>query len=127
MHGQPRRSSSRALLGGWYDITNILPSFIGGAIHSSQILMLSGIGPTAQLLRHNVQVVLDAPGVGANLIDHPTCAVRLKETTRMTLNPDSLRLAHGALVHARPAAVSYVNSGALDQSRRTLVKLFVLI
>jgi len=48
--------------------------------------MLSGIGPTAQLLRHNVQVVLDAPGVGANLIDHPTCAVRLKETTGMTLN-----------------------------------------
>jgi choline dehydrogenase len=48
--------------------------------------MLSGIGPAAQLLRHNIQVVLDAPSVGANLMDHPTCGLRLKETTGTTFN-----------------------------------------
>ncbi|OJA10878.1 hypothetical protein AZE42_11150 [Rhizopogon vesiculosus] len=58
----------------------------GGAIHSPQILMLSGVGPAVQLSRHNIPVVLDAPGVGANLLDHPMCTLRLKETTGMTFN-----------------------------------------
>ncbi|MBF6632306.1 MAG: GMC family oxidoreductase N-terminal domain-containing protein [Comamonas sp.] len=41
-----------------------------GAINSPQLLQLSGIGP-AQLLRDNgIPVMLDAPGVGANLQDH---------------------------------------------------------
>jgi len=41
-----------------------------GALQSPQILMLSGIGPRAQLQQHGVAVVHDAPGVGANLHDH---------------------------------------------------------
>ncbi|MEP6874456.1 MAG: GMC family oxidoreductase N-terminal domain-containing protein, partial [Burkholderiales bacterium] len=41
-----------------------------GALQSPQILMLSGIGPGAQLQRHGVSVVHDLPGVGANLHDH---------------------------------------------------------
>jgi choline dehydrogenase-like flavoprotein len=47
----------------------------GGAINSPQLLMLSGIGPAAQLRRHGIAVVHDAPGVGANLQDHPTVFV----------------------------------------------------
>jgi len=42
----------------------------GGAINSPQLLMLSGIGPQAQLRRHGIDVVVDAPGVGRNLQDH---------------------------------------------------------
>jgi choline dehydrogenase len=64
----------------------IYPSLSGGAIHSPQILMLSGIGPAVQLLQHNIQVILDAPGVGINLMDHSACSLRLKETTGMTFN-----------------------------------------
>ncbi|NMG69694.1 GMC family oxidoreductase [Parazoarcus communis] len=41
-----------------------------GAIGSPQILMLSGIGPGAELARHGIPVRVDAPGVGANLQDH---------------------------------------------------------
>ncbi|MDD2844140.1 MAG: GMC family oxidoreductase N-terminal domain-containing protein [Rhodoferax sp.] len=41
-----------------------------GSIGSPQILQLSGIGPGALLQQHGVQVVHDAPGVGANLQDH---------------------------------------------------------
>ena len=41
-----------------------------GALQSPQILMLSGIGPGAQLQRHGIATVHDLPGVGANLHDH---------------------------------------------------------
>ena len=41
-----------------------------GAVNSPQLLMLSGIGPAAQLQRHGIAVVLDQPGVGTNLQDH---------------------------------------------------------
>ncbi|MBG0511022.1 GMC family oxidoreductase N-terminal domain-containing protein [Agrobacterium sp. MOPV5] len=41
-----------------------------GAIGSPQLLLLSGIGPEADLRGHGVDVVHDLPGVGANLQDH---------------------------------------------------------
>ncbi|WP_433293493.1 GMC family oxidoreductase [Pseudonocardia sp. CA-142604] len=42
-----------------------------GTIGSAQLLMLSGIGPLAHLRDVGIDVVLDLPGVGANLHDHP--------------------------------------------------------
>lgn len=42
-----------------------------GTVANPQLLMLSGIGPAAQLSDAGVQVLVDAPGVGANLQDHP--------------------------------------------------------
>ena len=41
-----------------------------GAFQSPQILMLSGIGPAAELQKHGINVVHDLPGVGENLHDH---------------------------------------------------------
>ncbi|MEU1425998.1 GMC family oxidoreductase N-terminal domain-containing protein [Nocardia sp. NPDC005746] len=41
----------------------------GGVIGSPQLLMLSGIGPAAQLREHGIEVVADLP-VGQNLHDH---------------------------------------------------------
>ena len=41
-----------------------------GALQSPQILMLSGIGPAAELTQHGVPVVHDLSGVGANFHDH---------------------------------------------------------
>jgi choline dehydrogenase-like flavoprotein len=41
-----------------------------GALQSPQLLMLSGIGPGAQLQKHGITTVHDLPGVGANLHDH---------------------------------------------------------
>ncbi len=41
-----------------------------GAINSPQLLMLSGIGPGAQLQRHGIETRVDSPEVGANLHDH---------------------------------------------------------
>ena len=41
-----------------------------GAFGSPQLLMLSGIGPGAELQRHGIAVLQDLPGVGQNLQDH---------------------------------------------------------
>jgi choline dehydrogenase-like flavoprotein len=41
-----------------------------GALQSPQLLMLSGIGPGAQLQRHGITTVHDLPGVGRHLHDH---------------------------------------------------------
>ena len=42
-----------------------------GALLSPQLLMLSGVGPGAQLQKHGIPVLHDLPGVGAHLHDHP--------------------------------------------------------
>ena len=42
----------------------------GGAFHSPQLLMLSGVGPADELARHGVPVVHTLAGVGQNLQDH---------------------------------------------------------
>ena len=42
----------------------------GGAINTPQLLLLSGIGPTADLAALGIHAVVDAPEVGANLQDH---------------------------------------------------------
>jgi choline dehydrogenase-like flavoprotein len=45
-----------------------------GAIHTPKVLMQSGIGPQAELLRHGIPVVQHLAGVGENLQDHPAFA-----------------------------------------------------
>jgi choline dehydrogenase len=43
----------------------------GGAVNSPQLLLLSGVGPRAHLEKLGIPVVMDLPGVGQNLQDHP--------------------------------------------------------
>lgn len=42
-----------------------------GGVGSAKLLMLSGIGPAANLKRCGIATVLDLPGVGQNYQDHP--------------------------------------------------------
>ena len=46
-----------------------------GAIASPQILMLSGVGPSDHLSEHGIETVIDSPGVGQNLSDHPLISI----------------------------------------------------
>ncbi|WP_211174054.1 GMC family oxidoreductase [Pseudonocardia xinjiangensis] len=46
-----------------------------GAIGSPQLLMRSGVGPQSHLREVGVPVVVDLPGVGTNLHDHPLTGV----------------------------------------------------
>jgi choline dehydrogenase len=48
----------------------------GGAYNSPQLLMLSGIGPADELRKHNIPVLVDLPGVGRNLAEHPLVSVQ---------------------------------------------------
>jgi len=57
-----------------------------GAIGSPQILQLSGIGPAELLEQHDIQVVVDAPGVGENLQDHLQIRAVFKVKGVKTLN-----------------------------------------
>jgi choline dehydrogenase len=42
-----------------------------GALVTPKLLMLSGIGPAGHLAAHGIDCLVDSPGVGQNLIDHP--------------------------------------------------------
>ncbi len=48
----------------------------GGSYNSPQLLMLSGIGPSDELKLHGIVPVLDLPGVGRNLQEHPSMWIR---------------------------------------------------
>jgi choline dehydrogenase len=56
----------------------------GGSYNSPQLLMLSGIGPGAQLRRHGIQPVVDLPGVGGNLSEHPHVPMEFAVTRPVT-------------------------------------------
>ena len=58
-----------------------------GALRSPQLLMLSGIGPEAELERIGIQVRLDLLGVGRNLQDHLHTRVRCEITQPLTFAP----------------------------------------
>ncbi len=57
-----------------------------GAVGSPHLMMLSGIGPAAQLSQHGIEIVLDKPGVGANLHDHLQLRTIFKVSGVKTLN-----------------------------------------
>jgi choline dehydrogenase len=57
-----------------------------GSIGSVQILQLSGIGPAALLRAKGVPVLVDLPGVGANLQDHLQIRTVYKVRNTTTLN-----------------------------------------
>ena len=57
-----------------------------GAIGSPHLLMLSGVGPAAQLSQHGIPVLLDKPGVGQNLHDHLQLRMIFKVSGVKTLN-----------------------------------------
>ena len=61
-----------------------------GAVHSPQILQLSGIGPKAVLKAANIEVKVDAPGVGNNFQDHPQVYLTCNYTTDVWPNPGTL-------------------------------------
>ena len=67
-----------------------------GAVQSPQLLMLSGIGPGAQLRAHGVPVVLDRKAVGQNLQDHLQVRLIYRCSKPITTN-DALRSVSGRL------------------------------
>jgi choline dehydrogenase-like flavoprotein len=81
-----------------------------GSIGSPQLLLLSGIGPAAELRGLGIPVVQDLPGVGGNLQDHPTVFVSRANPSgeSYALSPRSV----GRMV-ASPLAYLWNRSGML--------------
>ncbi|THV01116.1 alcohol oxidase [Dendrothele bispora CBS 962.96] len=61
-----------------------------GSIGSSQILLLSGIGPKDELEAMGVPSKIDLPGVGKNLVDHPVILTIYQVSSNSTFD-DILR------------------------------------
>jgi choline dehydrogenase-like flavoprotein len=64
-----------------------------GAVGSPHLLLLSGIGPAAQLRAAGVPVLVDAPGVGAEFSDHPDLYVTWQPSRRTPMPRGLLPLA----------------------------------
>lgn len=96
-----------------------------GAFGSPQLLMLSGIGPVAELQRHGIEVRHAAPGVGRNLQDHLdfVVATRSSETDSVAINLSSgARLLHEWLDWRKTGsglmATPFAEAGAFIRSRQ---------
>ncbi|MEO5710706.1 MAG: choline dehydrogenase [Nocardioidaceae bacterium] len=59
----------------------------GGAINSPQLLLLSGIGPKADLEALGIDVVADLPGVGSNLQDHLEVYIQYASKQPVSIGP----------------------------------------
>lgn len=63
-----------------------------GAIGSPQLLLLSGVGPRAEIEKHGIPLIHDLPGVGENLQDHLDIHITCldKTHTSFSFRPSSL-------------------------------------
>jgi len=80
-----------------------------GAYGSPAILLRSGIGPAEQLRSLRITVVVDLPGVGENLMDHPYLAPYTSPHTSFTI-------AH----HAEPGRKVFIQTMIKARSRQVI-------
>ncbi|MXZ90253.1 MAG: mycofactocin system GMC family oxidoreductase MftG [Chloroflexi bacterium] len=62
-----------------------------GAIASPQLLMLSGVGPAAELESLGIDVVHELPGVGRGMKNHPSVSIVYRSQPGHRLAPDAPR------------------------------------
>jgi choline dehydrogenase-like flavoprotein len=105
-----------------------------GALVTPQLMMLSGLGPAAQLRQHGIQCRVDLPGVGENLIDHPEVPIvsvangrhgyyRQSEGWRMFLNGLQFKLfGTGPILSAGVEAGAFVNP--IDRTADPTIQAF---
>lgn len=97
-----------------------------GALITPKLLMLSGVGPADELKAHAIDVALDLPGVGENLVDHPEVPIistangkygyhRQGDGWRMIRNGLQFKLfGSGPITSAGVEAGAFVNPGNPD-------------
>lgn len=54
----------------------------GGSLNSPHLLLLSGIGPKAELEKHGIPMAHELPGVGQNLQDHLDMTVMIRDRSK---------------------------------------------
>jgi choline dehydrogenase len=94
-----------------------------GAINSPQLLLLSGVGPAAELRDLGISVIHDLPGVGKRLNDHPDAVVQFRckqpvSLYRWTTAPGKWWIgARWFVRHDGLAASNHFEAGAFLRSR----------
>lgn len=93
-----------------------------GSIGSPHLLLLSGIGPAAQLEKFEIPVAADLPGVGENLQDHLSIGTSYFSTQPVSL--DSIEtlpnLLQYLLRNRGPLTSNIAEAGAFSKSRTGL-------
>ncbi|NOZ33385.1 MAG: choline dehydrogenase [Alphaproteobacteria bacterium] len=93
-----------------------------GTVNSPQLLMLSGIGPADELRQHDIETVVDLPGVGKNMQDHVDCVMAWECTRPVSLYKDLradrilVSLAQGMMFGEGVATTFPYESGAFLKS-----------
>src|SRR3546814_608657 len=88
-----------------------------GAIHSPQLLQLSGIGPHKLLQQYGIDTVADSPGVGESLQDHLQLRLGYECTKSITTNDElnswlgQLRIGMQWLLHREGSLAVGINQG----------------
>jgi choline dehydrogenase len=93
-----------------------------GAIGSPQLLMLSGIGPADHVRSLGIPVMVDSPGVGGNLSDHPVVAVmwHTPKSRGVWEQVGSKNLVRWQLMHSGPLTTNIAESGGFSRSEPSL-------
>lgn len=98
----------------------------GGTYNSPQLLMLSGIGPADELRRHGIPPVVDLPGVGANLIEHPRMMLQYRAkdpvtfTRQLRLDRATLSVLRWAILGNGPFATQICSGTVLLRTKAAL-------
>ena len=80
----------------------------GGAFNSPQLLMLSGIGDTQEIVKHNIPLQHALPGVGKNLQEHVDAVVVQKAHSKKN---GSLAFTHKQILADIPSIPRYLLTG----------------
>jgi choline dehydrogenase len=98
----------------------------GGTYNSPQLLLLSGIGPVAELQEHGIETVVDLPGVGRNLSEHPAVMIEFAATRPVTflnelrVDRAMLSVARWALFGSGPFATQINSANGIVRTDRSL-------
>jgi choline dehydrogenase len=95
----------------------------GGAINSPQLLLLSGIGPAADLEALGIPVVADLPGVGENLQDHLEVYIQYTSLQPVSMQPTATQKwrrpfigAQWLFLRSGPGATNHFEGGGFARS-----------
>jgi choline dehydrogenase len=93
-----------------------------GAIGSPHLLMLSGIGPADHLRETGIAVIVDSPGVGANLSDHPTVPAlwSTPKVAGLWEKSSPANLTRWRMRHKGPLTSNVAESGGFSRTRPSL-------
>ncbi len=95
----------------------------GGAINSPQLLMLSGVGPAADLAGLGIPVVADRPGVGRHLQDHLEVYIQHRSLQPVSMQPSATQVwrrpfigAQWLFLRSGPGATNHFEGGGFVRS-----------